>query len=76
MCRDRAVLVGLLSLVTATRKYRNNERSEDHPRQGRLAGNGQATRQCQPSLQDDGLDDLLPLVMAVSRKPRTSGLIR
>ena len=53
---QRAVHIwsGLQSPVTASRRYRNDQGSEDHSRQSRLAGAGQTTRQCQPCLQADG----------------------
>src|SRR5215831_12322541 len=50
----------------------NDPRTEDHPRQGRFARAGQAARQCEPSLQDDGLQpgQLLPLQGAVRQRRR------
>src|SRR5215475_15602110 len=45
----------------------NDARTEDHQSQSRFARAGQAARQCEPSLQDDGLQpgQLLPLQGAV-----------
>src|SRR5262249_43958121 len=47
-------------------------RAEDYPSEGRVAGIGQATRQCQPSLQDDGVQpgQLLPVQRAVRQRWR------
>src|SRR5215470_1114165 len=46
---------GTATRPPARRRSVNDPRSEDHPSEGRALGIGQAARQCQPSLQDDGL---------------------
>src|SRR5262249_27319197 len=50
----------------------DDARAEDYPSEGRVAGIGQATRQCQPSLQDDGVQpgQLLPVQRAVRQRWR------
>src|SRR5262252_3002663 len=50
----------------------DDARAEDYPSEGRVAGIGQATRQCQPSLQDDGVQpgQLLPVQRTVRQRWR------
>src|SRR5579862_7048150 len=56
----------------AGRRSRNDARAKDYPSEGRAAGIGQATRQCQPSLKDDGIQprQLLSLQGAVRQRRR------
>src|SRR6266705_652256 len=46
---------GTASRPPAGRRSRYDPGTEDHPSEGWALGIGQAARQCQPSLQDDGL---------------------
>src|ERR1051325_3971064 len=50
----------------------NDPGPEDHPSQGRAAGVGKAARQCEPSLQDDGVQprQLLPVQGTVRQRRR------
>src|SRR5205814_2786408 len=58
---------GTVTRPSAGRRSRDDPRAKDYPSKGRAAGIGQAARQRQPSLQDDGVQprQLLPFQGAV-----------
>src|SRR6516164_11720154 len=53
--RRGAELVGVAKRPASAIGGHHDDRAENYPRQGWTAGACQAARQCQPSLQDDGL---------------------
>src|SRR6516164_3430897 len=74
--RRGAELVGVAKRPASAIGGHHDHRAENYPCQGWTAGACQAARQCQPSLQDDGLQprQLLPLCCAgIYVAPRGAG---